>query len=242
MIDPSERERQLDLGRRAAAWCDAAPDGVVQVACEAHGVVARFDVARMPTHLAEDRVEDDRRFMLARLAQTAALAEAGIDGRPATARRPAGPEGALADLFADPADWHDPRMLPDSDFRPWTIPPEAIAWWEANRGWVQVVCSVHGEIARVDASRDPRMLGIAWDAAVIEYHARWQRNWNGYGRDDPDFDGELCLMRIVPLGGSDNLLDTLELWVTLEGPWTWWTSELIPGKTPREPTEEDLEL
>jgi hypothetical protein len=240
MIDPQERERNRELARRAAEWCDAAPDGIVQITCEAHGVVARFDMTGMPASVVDPDTEDRRRFFLARLAQTAALAEAGIDRGRAAARRPAGPEGALVELF-DPMDWQDHRMVQDSDFRPWTIPQEVLDWWAKHRGWVQVVCRMHGEIARVDVSRDPRMLGIACDAAVIELHARWQDDW-GTDRNDVDFGGMDCRTRIIPLSGSDDLLDTLQLWLALEGPWQWWTSELIPGKEPREPEPDDFEL
>ena len=82
------------------------------------------------------------------------------------------------------------------------------------------------------------MLGIAWDAAVIEYQARWHREWS-----DLDFDGSQCQVRTSPVGGSNNLFDVIGPWIALEGTsGDWWTSELIPGKTPREPTPEDLEL
>jgi hypothetical protein len=50
-------------------------------------------------------------------------------------------------------------------------------------------------VARFDAGRSIGMLGAAWDAAVVEYHNRWELAWEET-YDTPEYDG--CNVRIDP--------------------------------------------
>jgi hypothetical protein len=87
-----------DVVRRVVDWCDRAPDGRIRVGCAHHGLVCSIDVSRMPRHLADDRVEDTRRFFLAMVAHHATFVESRLDDAPATARNGDPTAPTLADL------------------------------------------------------------------------------------------------------------------------------------------------
>jgi DNA topoisomerase I len=224
-VAPAKRRRVF---RRAAARCDEAATGRVTVLCETHGVVSRIDVSEMAPELADQGVEDQRRFMLARLAHTAALVESAIDGSHVSALLDGDPSRSIDALFNDSSSWLDGRLMPGLALRPSRMDHQALEWWSEHRGWLRVTCGMHGDIATVDASRDPRMLGVAWDAAVIEQHARWQSNWL-HSSDEPEFEGGDCRPRIVPAADPDehDLLEVVRMGHVLEGPWPWWTSVFV---------------
>ena len=70
------------------------------------------------------------------------------------------------------------------------------------------------------------MLCPAWDAAVVEYHNRWERRW-----DETDED-EGCMVRIEPTSnpGGPNLLEVEEMWIVTEGAGRpWWPYQVLPG-------------
>ena len=227
-----------DVTRCVVDWCDSAITGQVRITCALHGLVGTIDVSRMPEELATDRIENSRRYLLARLAHHATLIESRIDGAAAWARID-GPNGrSLADI-EDRWTWPDYRSRSDSNYRPWPIPENALAWWRAHRGWVRIDCKMHGEVATFDVSRDPRMLGLLWDAGLIECDWRYQSNWQ-YCVDDPEFEGMDCYPRIIPFGGTleDDLLKVIEMWIRLEGPPAWWPYEMVPGFEVREPQPE----
>ena len=221
-------ERRREIYRRAAARCDEASDGVIQVTCQTHGSVARINVTEMPAHLAALEVEDQRRFLLARTAHTAALVESDIDGAPASALLNDDPQKDLASLYTEAGSWLDRRLLRASGPPGLEIPEDVVRWWAKNRGWVDVVCEMHGVLASIDASRDPRLLGIAWDVAVTEIHARHQLDWV-HSFDEPEYEGADCWPRIFRAEsvGDDDLLKVLTLGLHFEGPWPWWSFRLL---------------
>jgi hypothetical protein len=183
----------------------------------------------MPEHLASDRNEDIRRFLLAMVAHHATLVESLIDDAPASARIDNRSAPLLGELEGSWT-WPAKRSRLGSGFRPYPIPESAAEWWRAHLGWVRVDCPMHGEVATVDTSRDPRMLGLLWDAALIECDFRWQDDWH-HSPDEPEFEGGDCSPRIIPFEGKseDDLLKVIEMWVRYEGPPLWWPYEMVPG-------------
>lgn len=223
-LDAEQEERQ-----RVLDWCDRSPSGRLLVVGEAHGTVGWVPIEALPPSRAEKRTEDGRRLLMLGVARMASIIEAAESGAPAVVRREDGSEGSLGSVEGDVFKGFDWRFDPDRDFVPRPVPEEIFRWWQTHRGLVSVRCRVHGEIARFDASRSIGMLGAAWDAAVVEYHNRWERAWDGT-YDTPEFDG--CDVRVEPtseLGGPD-LLDVKEMWIVTEGSVRpWWSYELLPG-------------
>ena len=71
------------------------------------------------------------------------------------------------------------------------------------------------------------MLCPAWDAAVVEYHNRWERTWDET-YDTPEYDG--CSVRIGPTSdpGAHNLLDVEQMWIVTEGAARpWWPYDVL---------------
>jgi hypothetical protein len=223
-LDAQERRYQGVID-----WLDRARTGRLIVLGEASGPAGWVAIDELPPSRAEKRSEDGRRILMARVARLAANIEAVVSGAPADVYR----EGMLVEplasvedgLFAG-VDW---RLEPDSDHVPSPVPEPIVAWWEDHRGLVSVRCDVHGELARFDVSRTIGMLGAAWDAAVVEYHNRWETSWDGT-YDTPEYEG--CAVRIEPTDepGGANLLDVKQMWIVTEGNVRpWWPYELVPG-------------
>jgi hypothetical protein len=86
---------------------------------------------------------------------------------------------------------------------------------------VSVRCWLHGEIARVDVSEEIGLLAAAWNAAVVEYHSRWERKWDET-YETPDYEG--CDVHIEATNRpGQNLLDVEQMWIVLEGSGRpWW--------------------
>jgi hypothetical protein len=227
------RVAELDVDRRRTErvldWLDHAPGARLSIIGEAHGAVGWVSVEALPASRARKVSEDGRRLLMARVARTAANVEEAASGSPATVYRAGLLDetlGSIEDGYFAEQDW---RLDPESGFVPKPVPEEIVRWWEENRGSVSVRCSLHGEIARFDASRSIGMLGAAWDAAVVEHHNRWETSWDER-YDTPEYEG--CDVRIEPTEERDgpDLLDVEQMWIVLEGRVRpWWPYELVPG-------------
>jgi hypothetical protein len=228
-MQPEERAIWDAFRQEVVAWCRSVPSGVVHVTCSEHGRVATVNVSRMPADKAADLTEDTRQFLLAKLIHMIRMAEAARCHGAVEISSTDGPVAAVTD---QPSDWRDIRLA--RGFRPWPIPDDVRAWWREHRGWVVVDCVMHGEVARIDASRDVRMVGFLWDAGLIECDFRYQSDWE-LTVDDPGFEGADCYPRIIPVDGTlpDDLLKVIEMWIRLEGPAQWWFYELFPWQDAR---------
>lgn len=225
----AELAREDQRIQRVLDWCDRAPSGRLLIVGEAHGTVGWVPIDALPLSRAKKRTEDGRRLLMAGVARMASIIEASASAAPAVVQREYLPDEPLSSVESDVFGFMDWRFDPERDFVPAPVPDEITRWWEDHRGLVSVRCRLHGEIARLDASRSIGMLGAAWDAAVVEYHNRWELAWEE--TYDTEYDG--CEVRIEATSepGSANLLDVMEMWIVTEGSVRpWWVYELLPSE------------
>lgn len=225
--DAAEAEKAADA--RVIAWCDAAPTQRLVVTSKARGPVAWISVEALSPLRAPERIENPRRLLMVSVARMASIVDGRPGGDPTFVYREGIPWDDFDAVRGDGYRWYEDRFDPSRVIVPNPIPEAAVAWWEAHRGLLSVRCKMHGQIARIDASRSPYILGPAWDAAVVENHARWESSWKG-SWDEPDFEGADCWAVItsetVPDGTG--LFDVMPMWKSLEGRWPWWPYGLGP--------------
>jgi hypothetical protein len=220
-LEGSDRDRRLVL-----RWCDASTTGRIVAEDREGAPIAWVSVEELPEHRASCRHEDGRRLAMVGVARVAATIAERLTGASRVTRE-GSPDAPLSACEGEAYAGWDWRFDPDRTADP--LSEEVRTWWEANRGPLSVRCNLHGEIARVDASASPAILAPAWDAAVVEYHQRWERSWI-LSSDDPD-SVEHCSVRIESTTdpGGANLLDVVQMWIVLEGAGRpWWAYELFP--------------
>jgi hypothetical protein len=148
-------------------WLDSQGDAWVEVTCPHHALVAGLNLAAVKPNIGDHRFEESRRAMLHHAFRLA--------GRVEGATCP----GVLVPSPQSPLD--DYRLEPGAEIK--TLPDVVRAWWEVNRGWIRVKCSLHGVLVRTDTTRTPAMLAPLWDGAVIEQGTQKEHVWSNTPED-----------------------------------------------------------
>lgn len=219
-IDAEKERRQ-----RVLRWCDRSPIRRLAVMGDARGQVGWVSTEALTEEQAGKVTEDGRRLLMVSVAREARRIEEAASGAPARLQLGDMPGETLEDAGHPQFGWRfdGTKNLPPT-------PERIVEWWETNRGPVSVRCSLHGEIAQFDAGDWIGMLSPAWDAAVVEYHNRWELRWDET-YDTPEYDG--CDVRVESTSnpGGSNLLDVEEMWIVTEGAGRpWWPYSVLPGR------------